>query len=317
MRDALQEVLAQHMSNDDLIKGWEANRRICIGRDRGPLRKASRDVNAIREGVLAGKVSEAGKRKYLTCIETLHIELAKAQEQDFDGMLGEALAWLKARETGSMDARLPTPAALTDDQKEALERVRDYRFINSPGHVGRAIDRDLRLATNIAKEIRVGLASMASAANEQDLVSATGTYVDAVDRFTKALRQAGEPDFDGLLRQAVLILDSAPAAGESESVHTAVQIQFGKGAARQNSSGNLQQPVLRGKGKGERRWKESSKKEESGYSGTNDGYSDTWETNANCGISASGRSMEAGDTQRPRRWVAKKASHVETWTGAY
>merc|ERR1712048_670517 len=43
-----------------------------------------------------------------------------------------------------------------------------------------------------------------------DLVLATKSYVDAADRFCAELTHAGEPDFDGLLSQAVLVLDSAP-----------------------------------------------------------------------------------------------------------
>merc|ERR1712048_89309 len=112
-------------------------------------------------------------RKYVMAIETLHKELAQAGEQDFDGMLGEALGWLEAQESGDVEQRLPVPAALTKDQIASLEKIREYRFTNSPGHIGRAIDRDLRAATEIAKEVRAGLAAMKAASNETDLVLAT------------------------------------------------------------------------------------------------------------------------------------------------
>lgn len=198
------------MADDTLIKGWEVAKRTCNGRERGPLRKAAREVNGIRNSVLEGKASDAMIRKYLAAVETLHNELAKAGEQDFDGMLGEALEWFKATEEGDLAHRLPVPAELTAEQIAALERIRDYRFTNSPGHIGRAIDRDLRIATELAKEVRAGLSAMTAAASREELEIATKSYVDAADHFCAELARAGEPDFDGLLRQAVLVLDSAP-----------------------------------------------------------------------------------------------------------
>jgi len=314
MPDALMEALAAHMANDDLIKGWEATRRICIGRDRGPLRKASRDVNTIRETVLTGKASEAAKRKYLNCIESLHIELSKAQEQDFDGMLREALGWLEARETGALDVRLPTPACLTESQKEALERIRDYRFTNSPGHVGVAVDRDLRLATKIAKELRVELAAISTAVEEEDLAAATANYVDAADRFSKELRRAGEPDFDGLLRQAVLVLDSAPTVGERR--------------IRQNQpQGQTEKDTIHDSGNGmNRRWKEGGKqgqRDDESYSstyygGTKNGYShdrSQWATSWDANWSSGWNGAEENASRR-RRWHAKKAPSDQDWWGA-
>lgn len=206
------------MADDTLIKGWEVARRTCNGRERGPLRKAAREVNAIRNLVLEGKASDTTNHKYVKAIETLYSELAKAGEQDFDGMLGEALNWLQAQQTGELESRLPVPVALNTDQIAALERIRDYRFTNSPGHIGRAIDRDLRAATETAKEVRAGLAAMKKADNPEDLVIATKLYVEAADRFCAELAQAGEPDFDGLLRQAVLVLDSAPGMSKKGSI---------------------------------------------------------------------------------------------------
>merc|ERR1712039_526665 len=140
-------------------------------------------------------------------------------------MLGEALGWLEAQDKGEMEQRLPVPAALTADQSAALERIRDYRFTNCPGHIGRAIDRDLTVATEIAKEVRAGLIAMKAASNQEDLAATTQLYVDAADRFCAELARAGEPDFDGLLRQCVIVLDSAP--GESQS---------GKGATEAGKS---------------------------------------------------------------------------------
>lgn len=302
MADGLQEALERHLANDDLIKGWEAERRICNGRGRAPLRKAAREVNAIREPVLAGKASAAAQRKYVVTIETLYTELAKAHEQDFDGMLKEASGWLKAQHSGATEQRLPIPAELTTEQRAALERIRDYRFINSPGHVGRAIDRDLRLATEIAKDVRAGLSAMAASNDAEELVAATALYVDAADRFAVELRRAGEPDFDGLLRQAVLVLDGAPAQ-DSTSVDTnaACSLAGGKGgAAAVTYAWTLTRPrFVKGK---EHRSKGRGK-------GENDHGS-------TCQKDSYATDSKSNDSNRPqRRWKAKKAASQddEAW----
>merc|ERR1719253_1944829 len=36
--------LRAHCNDDSLIKGWEADRRICVGRQRAALRAAAKDV---------------------------------------------------------------------------------------------------------------------------------------------------------------------------------------------------------------------------------------------------------------------------------
>jgi len=72
MSSSLQEALTRHMADDSLIKGWEVAKRTCNGRERGPLRKAAREVNAIRSSVLEGKASDATNQKYVTAIENLH-----------------------------------------------------------------------------------------------------------------------------------------------------------------------------------------------------------------------------------------------------
>jgi len=192
-------------------------------------------------------------------------------------MLGEGLAWLDARNKGDLEQRLPVPAALTAEQVAALERIREYRFTNSPGHIGRAIDRDLRVATEIAKEVRAGLAAMKAAGNQEDLAAATNLYVDAADRFCKELAHAGEPDFDGLLRQSVIVLDSAPCLSKKGILKASKENSDGKGA-NEAWKGNKG-------GKGSRKGAKGNGKSGDGYYCGNRNYngasyqSNSWETN--------------------------------------
>jgi len=294
MSSSLKEGLKCHMADDSLIKGWEVAKRTCNGRERGPLRKAAREVNAIRNSVLEGSASEATNRKYVIAIQTLYSELAKAGEQDFDGMLGEALGWLEAQDTGTFEHRLPVPAPLTSEQLAALERIRDYRFTNSPGHIGRAIDRDLRLATEIAKEVRAGLAAMSNVKNGEELLTATSSYVDAADRFCAELAHAGEPDFDGLLRQAVLVLDSAPGKdGKEDAPMTSKETSGGK---RTNEEG-----------KGKKGGKQNGKGAKGGgksKGGYGHGKTNNYSAKGNSGY---WESPGKGESKK-RRWHAKDAA---------
>lgn len=312
MADSLQVKLECHMANDELIKGWEVARRICNGRDRGPLRKAAREVNAIRAKALAEAPSVATQSKYIDAIETLYEELAKAKEQDFDGMLNEALSLLKAQKSGSTAQHVPIPAALTKEQRSALERIRDYRFTNSPGHIGKAIDRDLRKATEIAKEVRAGLAAMAAASGAEELRAATAIYADAADRFAEELRRAGEPDFDGLLRQAVLVLDSAPMDDD-----TGMETDEAR-----NRSGEKRR---KGSGKGNQRRQDSYYNTASEWNKTKD-WNGSWGYPSSggpvgSGVPYSGKGLslqwlaQTGD--KSRRWTARKPAYQEeAWWGA-
>lgn len=284
------------MADDTLIKGWEVAKRTCNGRARAPLRAAARDVNAIRESVLAGTASESTCSSYLVKIETLYKEMAKAGEQDFDGMLKEALGWIEAKKDGTLGERLPTPSALTPGQTAALERIRDYRFTNSPGHIGKAIDRDLRVATEIAKEVRAGLSAMAAAAGQDELVVATATYVDAADRFCSELARAGEPDFDGLLRQAVLVLDSAPG---------------GQGA--KGNSGGGKKGGGKGRGDGGKGLKGDGGK---GWKGEDKGWKGSGKAGKRGGKFVGGYNdrpdpMYEGGNGPNRRWQSKAAKYTE------
>eukprot|EP00929_Paragymnodinium_shiwhaense_P121330 TRINITY_DN93521_c0_g1_i1.p1 TRINITY_DN93521_c0_g1~~TRINITY_DN93521_c0_g1_i1.p1 ORF type:complete len:324 (+),score=61.73 TRINITY_DN93521_c0_g1_i1:83-973(+) len=273
--------LEGHLANDDLVKGWEATRRTCIGRARGPLRQAARNVNAVRsEDVLAGQASAAAQRRYVSCIEALHRELEKAGEQDFDGMLREALDWLTAKQNGYTH-KLPATAELTEAQVRVRERIRDYRFINSPGHVGRAVDRDLRKATDIAKQVRTGFRALhESAGDVGELLKATAQYVDASGRFCEELRHAGEPDFDGLLRQAVMVLDGDSDIATTEDT-TAIQ----------NSRGDAHTEGAKGS-----RWK--------GAKGSSKGKGDGSERGGKSWHAAAYSSQQPA--QRTRRWAPKQ-----------
>merc|ERR1711972_161892 len=78
---------------------------------------------------------------------------------------------------------------------------------------------------------------MSAAGDHSDLATATKSYVDAADRFCKELARAGEPDFDGLLRQAVLVLDSAPGAGTNSGIIAPREALGGKGASKSGTGG--------------------------------------------------------------------------------
>jgi hypothetical protein len=301
---SIAEALNGHLADDTLIKGWEVARRTCNGRERGPLRKAAREVNSIRNSVLEGKAAAATNRKYTEAIQALYSELSKAGEQDFDGMLGEALGWLEAQEAadGVGRQRLPVPAALTRDQALALERIREYRFTNSPGHIGRAIDRDLRVATEIAKEVRGGLAAMMAAAPAEgkELAAATQVYVDAADRFCAELKKAGEPDFDGLLRQAVLVLDSAPGKDKKGIVS---EFKGGAAAAEVGKS---------------KRGSKGCGKNAKGYGGHREGYASTYFTSSGAAGYHDGKNWDSlGKSETKKRtWYSKEAWPDESSWGA-
>merc|ERR1712048_474283 len=71
-----------------------------------------------------------------------------------------------------------------------------------------------------------------------DLVVATKSYVDAADLFCAELAHAGEPDFDGLLRQAVLVLDSAPGMANKATSTLRQDSASESGKARKGGKGS-------------------------------------------------------------------------------
>ena len=127
--DALASALSVHLSDDSLIKGWEADRRIFkTGKQRGPLRAAARDIrakaiaasarapspdenrgNGGNDGVPAvapsspargrarsgggGRGLDAAEGSYLIALRRLFGELRKANEQDFDAHLRDGMEW--------------------------------------------------------------------------------------------------------------------------------------------------------------------------------------------------------------------------------
>ena len=75
--------LEKHLQSPEYIKGWEVDKRRCVGAKRQSLRKAARDAKRELRG--------EGKN-WLKAIRNLQMELAAAGEADFDGLLSKALA---------------------------------------------------------------------------------------------------------------------------------------------------------------------------------------------------------------------------------
>jgi len=102
--------LEESMNDDSLIKGWEAEKRIYNGSERGPLRAAAREIRtkSVKAVVSITNASESlgrfnggasalslsnDERAYLWGIQKLFLELQKAKEQDFDGCIRDGLEW--------------------------------------------------------------------------------------------------------------------------------------------------------------------------------------------------------------------------------
>jgi len=205
--EAFVEVLRAHCNDDSLIKGWEADRRICVGRDRAALRAAAKDVRqkAFKTGRIASAKANVSKRLsrqewlYVEALQWLHMEMAKAQESDFDCMLKDGLDWLEEH-LGFKAKNLKCVTASVYDRvgRDLLRRLKEQR---ASGHRGKAIDRDLRHATVLHGELCKAWA-LVDDSEESQLA-----YLGAAEAFMVELAKAGEPDFDGKLRQAINYLE--------------------------------------------------------------------------------------------------------------
>eukprot|EP00746_Dinoflagellata_sp_MGD_P123811 gnl/MRDRNA2_/MRDRNA2_58422_c0_seq1.p1 gnl/MRDRNA2_/MRDRNA2_58422_c0~~gnl/MRDRNA2_/MRDRNA2_58422_c0_seq1.p1 ORF type:complete len:673 (+),score=135.42 gnl/MRDRNA2_/MRDRNA2_58422_c0_seq1:84-2102(+) len=226
----LEDLIAKlevHMANDDLIKGWEADRRTCIGKQRGPLRAAARDIRAksvkavraeTKSNVSATQVKQLSvdERTYLLAIQKLYVEMAKAGEQDFDAFLRDGLDWctiihyrLSSGSSTVMIVPYVLPAVFSAVNGERL-LARLHKQRNS-GHRGIAIERDLREATRCAKEARqcwLKMQKQAGDLDEAELVNVQKTYLLWLEKLMIQLEKEGEPDFDGLLRNGINFLEN-------------------------------------------------------------------------------------------------------------
>ena len=84
----LRERLSAHITSTAYIKGWEVDKRKCVGAKRASLRRAARQAKTFSTGSWNTQRQRA--------VEKLMTELAAAGEADFDGMLSEALEMLSS-----------------------------------------------------------------------------------------------------------------------------------------------------------------------------------------------------------------------------
>ena len=141
--NSLAQSLSEHLDNPDFIKGWEVDKRWCVGAKRQVLRKAARDAKVL---------SRKGGPKWLKAIDALRVELAAAGEADFgDGMLAEALATCsEATSMGHETAGCNTAVRMAEAH---LQR----KFSQS------AEPRDYQNATALAEAVRSQAAAWAAA----------------------------------------------------------------------------------------------------------------------------------------------------------
>ena len=205
------QAISKHLVRTDLIYGWEAARRTCIGAARAPLRNAAHRARAASDSLRSATRWDAADqhRAYCTCIARLFERLQAAGESDFDGLLREAvdgLLLIPPHDTKRDATMAVASSPLSSAQAAALVRIRDHRYRGS--YKGKAADRDLHQAAIAAESVRVALGRLSSVTtNERERADATEAYVCAVDRLRAEVARGGELDMDGLLRQAVQLLD--------------------------------------------------------------------------------------------------------------
>ena len=190
----LKKALADHLSNPSFIRGWEVDKRTCIGAMRQSLRKAARDAKSFR--TTSGRKGQ----RWLKAIDRLQRALAAAGEADFDGLLKEALDALEACASGIDTERGVCLAAEAHIKRGDL-------------HKGK---REYADAEALASAVRTAHSAYAEVAAEARAKRAA--YATAVDKLRVELEAIGEGDFDGLMRQAVSVLQQQPVE-EGELVH--------------------------------------------------------------------------------------------------
>ena len=186
--------LEAHLNCADYIKGWEIDKRTCVGANRASLRKAARDAKAI---------SSRGGPRWMSAIDKLRAELAKAQEADFDGLLSEALVELKRQPSGPITVKLPSEEAVALQLRAAAAHI-------SRGDLAKG-KRSYTSAEEAARKVRELAKQFDDAAAQFKKMRVA--YASAVDALRVELDEIGEGDFDGLLRRAVRTL-AAPNGPE-------------------------------------------------------------------------------------------------------
>mmetsp|Transcript_141006 Transcript_141006/g.243716 ORF Transcript_141006/g.243716 Transcript_141006/m.243716 type:complete len:625 (-) Transcript_141006:28-1902(-) len=201
LEKGLAEAIQQHLDKD-LVKGWEAHLRIVNGERRRPLQKAAKAARAASDRWHEGHGSVTAQQDYFAKIKLLLQELEAATESDFDGLLKEALVCLEG--FGVLASDLPP---LNEEETAALERIWNHRFGGVGKYKGFARDRDLRRAAELRQEVLRALSAYQRAVDAQSGHEARAAYAHAVDELRREIESAGEIDFDGLLRQAVRVLE--------------------------------------------------------------------------------------------------------------
>jgi hypothetical protein len=188
-----------------LIQGWEADKRTCVGAKRGPLRQAARGCYSASKKARAGSASAAADQAYRAAVQKLLQELELAGEADFDGLIKEALTWF----TGDSQ---PAPLAeLAEEHQAAFARVKKHLYHGK--FFGKASERDMTAATAAAVKVREALRELERSPGAP---AATEAYIAAADALAAACAKVGEVDYDGLLRQAIQVLESSGESGKAE-----------------------------------------------------------------------------------------------------
>mmetsp|Transcript_93823 Transcript_93823/g.201441 ORF Transcript_93823/g.201441 Transcript_93823/m.201441 type:complete len:629 (-) Transcript_93823:73-1959(-) len=226
----LQQTLQQHLGQN-LVKGWEADRRTCLGEQRRPLIRAAKAALAASDIWHAGPNSAAMQHSYLAKIRTLLHELQKAGESDFDGLLKEALVCLKGAPV--LAAGMPV---LDGEDAAALDRIWQHRFGGVGRYKGRACDRDTRRAAMLAEEVRKSLCAFEVPSDLESGKTRRLAYIAAVDALRAEIFEVGEIDFDGLLRQAVRVLETNAVCKSADAKEAQVAVKESADAATGRSS---------------------------------------------------------------------------------
>ena len=216
----LRDAITRHLARDDLVRGWEAARRTCVGAARAPLRAAAHRARSASDAVRAG----GSVPHHRSCIARLFGALQVAGESDFDGLLQEVASCGQLAHGADGRAGLPIAMAwpLSVTQVATLERARAHRYHGS--YKGVAAERDLHRAIMAAKDVRSALAALADSRRQSIAARAEATeaYVCAIDALRAEAARAGELDMDGLLRQAVQLLDAHARDDANISQHVQV-----------------------------------------------------------------------------------------------
>lgn len=207
---ALHTKLERHCSDDSLIKGWEVERRTCNGKARGALRTAAREIRgkaaAAQRMAAQPMLWTPADAQYLAAIEQLHVELAKAREQDFDSLLKDGYDWLTAKLDKASQADSGVSAETWERHtKMCTELLAQLKQHRAHGQHGRAADRDMRKAVKWADKTRVAWAQIGILGEPREDLEVA--YLRAVEGLLEELAHEGEADFDGLLRNAVNFLE--------------------------------------------------------------------------------------------------------------